>query len=1329
MKKILLILVFFFVVFGIDAATPGASFAAKPQAGFTENKGQIVDQNRQQNKDVLFLLNSNGLNVQIRKGGFSYDTYTIERKAKEQTQDKYLPKNVKNVQDSFDFIYHYHRVDIDFENANKLPEVKRGKALLDYLNYYNVPNVPEGVVNVYSYKSILVKNIYPGIDIEYLVDAEKGFKYNFIVHPGADFHLIQMKYAGAESKLIENKIELSVDAGKLQEDIPQSWLADDKAHLVNVGYKQIAKGVFGFEMDAPIASNKTLIIDPIPNVVWATYYGYSGFTTGESCDVDASGNLLFSSHTNSTSFVATAGSFQVSLAGQIDIILAKFNSTGVRLWATYYGGINYETQSKCKLDLSGNCYLAGQTSSFTNISLNGSHQVSFGGGSYDLFLVKLSSNGLRVWATYYGGEDDEDEPNLALDSYGNAILSGTTLSNTNISTVGAFQASNAGSLDLFLVKFNPLGVRLWATYFGDKAAERNPSCVSDTSGNIILVGISPAVTSVNTVLATIGAHQTTSGGINDAIIVKFNSIGVRLWSTYYGGTGDEGYSSCSIDLSGNILILSRTNSVNAIATNGAHQLASGGDYDCFLVKFNSAGVRLWGSYYGGESLYDFPKAIETDPLGNVYITGYTYSKTNFSTIGSFQESILGNSDGFLVKFNPNGVRQYGTYFGGTGQDYVYNITLNSIGVIYLIGTTNSSTNIATSGSYQSTLIGYENAFLARFSECVIGNIGAISPVGIANTCIGISKTFSVMEVAGAIGYNWTVPAGWFIQSGQGSAIIKIIPYSSGKINVQAFSACGDSTVIANYDVITSTNANPSAIAGDAIICYGVVANYSVISVAGNTYEWVLPNSWVGSSITNSILINSFLTPVSGGDSIFVRAINTANTCPSAYIKKRVDCQKKPVIPSVLLGVNPSCKNLATVFSVDSLPYANSYSWTFPAGWTVDPINNLRQISVTPTINAIAGDLTVKGNNATCGSGAIYTKALLAPVSIPNAPNTIVGNSNVCSGSTQTYTVSAIVGASYYRWELPLNWIINSGQGSTSITVKDIGASGNISVYASAAINSCESGVKTFPVNVSITPPTPIISANLNPCLNQNAVFTVTNAAGASVIWTAPAGWTISNQNQASTNILIAGYYGNISAKLSNGTCDGPIGNIAISAITSPNILEILGEKYVKGNSVRNYNVAALPSTNYTWTIPLDWHLLSGNNSGAITVMTGNTSGQITVTGQNSCGTSSPFAMNVYAGVSAGMDEFEVFGDLKVYPQPAKDFFKLKFTSLKQLDHPKIILVEMLGKVVFTRFEPTLVNGQTYEGTFSCEGLTPGVYFLQIQANNFSQSIKFLISPQ
>jgi len=206
MKKAILLFLLFFLVVVIKAATPSASFAAKPQAGFTENKGQIVDQNRQQNKDVLFLVNGNGLNVQIRKGGFSYDTYTIERKAKEQTQDKQVPINVKNVQDSFEYIYHYHRVDIDFENANKLPEVKRGKALLDYVNYYNVPNVPEGVVNVYSYKSILVKDIYPGIDIEYLVDAEKGFKYNFIVHPGANYHLIQMKYVGAESKLIENKI-------------------------------------------------------------------------------------------------------------------------------------------------------------------------------------------------------------------------------------------------------------------------------------------------------------------------------------------------------------------------------------------------------------------------------------------------------------------------------------------------------------------------------------------------------------------------------------------------------------------------------------------------------------------------------------------------------------------------------------------------------------------------------------------------------------------------------------------------------------------------------------------------------------------------------------------------------------------------------------------------------------------------------------------------------------------------------------------------------------------------------------------------------------------
>ncbi len=1755
MKKVILLLLLFFLVVVIKAATPGASFAAKPQAGFTENKGQIVDQNHQQNKDVLFLLNGNGLNVQIRKGGFSYDTYTIERKAKEQTQDKYLPKNVKNVQDSFDFIYHYHRVDIDFENANKLPEVKRGKALLDYLNYYNVPNVPEGVVNVYSYKSILVKNIYPGIDIEYLVDAEKGFKYNFIVHPGADFHLIQMKYAGAESKLIENKIELSVDAGKLQEDIPQSWLAEDKGHLVNVGYKQIAKGVFGFEMDAPIASNKTLIIDPIPNVVWATYYGGLGYNYGYNCDVDATGNSLFSVYTNSTTSIATTGTHQVSLAGNYDICLTKFNASGVRLWGTYYGGIEFELNPKCVFDQSGNCYLAGYTASTTNISSVGSHQVSFGGSS-DLFLAKFSSSGIRLWGTYFGGTAYEDNTGLAFDPTGNIILTGITGSTANISTVGAFQTSLAGDYDLFLAKFNTNGVRVWSTYFGGSMRESYPSCATDNVGNIILAGTSNTVGSG---LSTSGAHQTTLSSGYDAIIVKFNSSGARLWSTYYGGTGEETFSSCNIDQIGNVLLLGQTTSSNGIATVGVHQTSNGGLEDCYLVKFNSSGLRLWGGYYGGSGS-DNPGNIQTDPSGYIYISGASSSFSNMTTVGAYQATALGGGDGFFVKFNSSCIRQYGSYFGGSGNEYNLDCRVNSVGVIYLIGSTTSTGNIATSGAHQISLGGVSNAFFVKMSECLLGTIGAISPIGGANTCLGISKSFSVAAVSNAIGHQWTVPAGWLIQSGQGSTIITVIPNSTGTLTVKGYNGCGDSTTAASLAVTAITNATPSAITGSATPCYGVAATYSVTAVAGNTYEWVLPVSWGGSSSTNSILVNSFPTTAIGGDSIFVRAISTTTSCPSAYVKKRLDATRAPISPSVVYGINPACKTVATVFSVDSLPFANTYTWTFPTGWTIGTPATNRQITVTPSATAVAGNVTVKGTNTVCGAGPIYTKALLAPVVTPASPGLLVGPGNVCSGTVQTYTASTVAGISYYRWSVPADWTISSGQGTISLTVQVGTTSGNISVVAATnSGNSCESAPKTYAVYVNVapeaassisgptevcingsylftcnavanatgytwtfpsgfsivsgagtnsiylntpstlsannqisvtalngtcaspvtnysfsgnnnlpvqpnpivgnsvvcansaqsysvpsvasatsytwtypstwyangasnqnnisltagtvtgtisvkanngactsiartfnvtnvnpstntpgliaysgvncsgktntlsiaavsgassyvwtlpsgwsgsstsnsivvtpgiksdtvmvaatngtcsslprkqlitayetpaqpgpitgasticinsqnvykinrqsnvsnyiwtwpsnyavvsnadtaqtivpnssaasgnlslvannngcqstatlfpitinntlpgtpggiiggtsicngipktfsvglipnalsykwsvpatwsivsgqntsqvsirsdnsvgqitvksvngacesaaqslninmvfTPPSaPLISGDINPCLNQSAIFTVSNAAGAAVVWSAPVGWTISNQNQPSTNILIAGTSGTISAKINNGDCEGPAASMNIVANTVPAVSEIEGEKYVKANSVRIYTVKPSINTTYSWAVPTDWHLLSGNGTEKVAIMTGSSSGFITVYAQNNCGSSPPFNFSVYSSVSAGLDELALLGDIKVFPQPAKDHFNLSFTALQNLDQPKIVLIDMLGKSIFSRFEPNLRLGQIYEGKFSCEGLTPGIYFLQVQTSNATQTIKISINP-
>jgi hypothetical protein len=134
---------------------------------------------------------------------------------------------------------------------------------------------------------------------------------------------------------------------------------------------------------------------------------------------------------------------------------------------------------------------------------------------------------------------------------------------------------------------------------------------------------------------------------------------VRQWATYYGGTGFEFAYDMEIDSLGNIYIVGQTNSVNSIATSGTHQTINDGDYDGFLVKFNSTGVRQWATYYGGTN-FDAAQAVFLDTQNNIYISGTTGSSNNISTAGSFQMNYIGrNNDAFLVKFNSNGVRQWG----------------------------------------------------------------------------------------------------------------------------------------------------------------------------------------------------------------------------------------------------------------------------------------------------------------------------------------------------------------------------------------------------------------------------------------------------------------------------------------------------------------------------------------------------------------------------------------------------------------------------------------------------------------------------------------------
>jgi hypothetical protein len=210
-----------------------------------------------------------------------------------------------------------------------------------------------------------------------------------------------------------------------------------------------------------------------------------------------------------------------------------------------------------------------------------------------------------AWATYYGGSDTEQGNSCATDAAGNVYLTGYTCS-TNFPVAGAFQGTHGGGTkDAFMVKFNIIGSRLWATYYGGSISDEGTSCATDASGNVYLAG-----NTQSTNFPVAGAFQGTNGGNWDAFLVKFNSIGSRLWATYYGGTSDDYAYSFATDAAGNVYMAGYTNSTN-FPVEGAFQGTNGGGFDAFMVKFDSTTTTALVNNYAGQSLNLFPNPAST----------------------------------------------------------------------------------------------------------------------------------------------------------------------------------------------------------------------------------------------------------------------------------------------------------------------------------------------------------------------------------------------------------------------------------------------------------------------------------------------------------------------------------------------------------------------------------------------------------------------------------------------------------------------------------------------------------------------------------------------
>lgn len=376
---------------------------------------------------------------------------------------------------------------------------------------------------------------------------------------------------------------------------------------------------------------------------WATYLGGSGMEIAHGVATDKNGNVFITGHTESSNLL-DINAYDGDYGGHRDALVAKFNVAGTAQWITYLGGSNFDDGYGFAVDSSDNVAVlvttggtglgtpgTFQPTKATDAPLSPPATLAQEQAGYDVLITKFSASGARMWATYYGGSAVEYGYAAATDINDNIIFTGWTAS-ANFPVLNAQQPARGGGIDAFVVKLDRDGARRWATYCGGANTENSgfgttgySGIATDAVGNVFITGV-----------VALGGFPTTSdafrssyqGGSSDAFIVKFDTLGVRKWATYFGGdNADMGVGAASNSLGG-VLITGHTASSN-LPTSPMPELTyqsnfRAGASDAFIAKLDSNGAGRWVTYFG-RSGTDEGHGISYDPFGAVIIAGHTNS--------------------------------------------------------------------------------------------------------------------------------------------------------------------------------------------------------------------------------------------------------------------------------------------------------------------------------------------------------------------------------------------------------------------------------------------------------------------------------------------------------------------------------------------------------------------------------------------------------------------------------------------------------------------------------------------------------------------------------
>ncbi len=552
-------------------------------------------------------------------------------------------------------------------------------------NYFIGNDPKQWRTNVPTYAQVKYAGVYPGVDLVYYGNQGGQLEYDFAVAPGANPSAIVLDVGaglvpaqghprGVPLRIADDgDLVAKTDGGEVRFQKPVVYQTKtilnrqssiDNRQFLEGRYTLDAENHVRFEV-APYDHSKPLVIDPV--LTYGTYLG--GSTSGDrgnAIAVDSSGSVYVTGYANSANF-PTVNPYDGTkkTPSSVTGFVSKINAAGTALvYSTYLGGSYYDEPEGIAIDSLGDAFVTGETGS-SDFPLAHAYQP-YPSGFSTAFVTELNPTGSAlVYSTYLGGGNEGTS--IAVDSNGDAYVTGGTPYGF-IPTANAYQATYSGFEAVFVTKLHFNGSVLslpYSTYLGGGNSDFGFGIAVDSSGNAYITGrtSNSAFPLKNPIQPTCGSCA--AGTIN-AFVAEFNSTGSDLvYSTYLGGSGPDAGQAIAVDSAGNAYVTGYTYSSNFPTQNPVQSTCascSASASDDFAAKLSTSGTALVYSTYLGGNWYDQAYAIAVDPSGDAYVAGYSGS-TDFPTWNWLQQGTGFCGIATVTELNPTGSFVYSTYLG------------------------------------------------------------------------------------------------------------------------------------------------------------------------------------------------------------------------------------------------------------------------------------------------------------------------------------------------------------------------------------------------------------------------------------------------------------------------------------------------------------------------------------------------------------------------------------------------------------------------------------------------------------------------------------------